>query len=219
MKPNKKHQFTGIYCIRNLVNNKVYIGKSQNIYKRIHQHIYDLNNHDKRKMENNYLVNSWNKYGKDSFEYIVLEKTIDEITTAQRELYWMKVFDSLNKEKGYNLRSDSDSKMICNIETKLKISKRVKKEWELGLRNNHGEKLSNNWKTTPDRNNKQSQIMIKNLTKYFYKIDNEFLTYKELCIRGYKSAISEFHKKKSSIIKLKGKLIEKVKIDDIVRSS
>jgi len=218
MKPNKKHQFTGIYCIRNLFNNKVYIGKSKNIYKRIHQHIYDLNNHDKRKMENEYLVNSWIKYGKDSFEYIVLEKTEDEIHTAEKELYWMKIFDSLNKEKGYNLRSDSDSKMICNIKTKLKISERVKKEWELGFRKNHGKKLSDNWKTTPDRNNKQSQIMTKNLTKYSYKIDNEFINYKELCLRGYKNALSEFYKKKTNIIKLKGKMIERIIIDDIVQS-
>lgn len=31
---------SGIYCIRNIVNNKVYIGKSKNIYNRITQHIY-----------------------------------------------------------------------------------------------------------------------------------------------------------------------------------
>lgn len=40
MKVNKrdlnKH---GIYCIRNIINNKVYIGKSINIYTRIASHI------------------------------------------------------------------------------------------------------------------------------------------------------------------------------------
>ena len=62
---------SGIYCIRNIVNNKVYIGKSKNIYNRITQHIYLLRN--KSKDENRYLINAWHKYGEDKFEYFVLE--------------------------------------------------------------------------------------------------------------------------------------------------
>lgn len=38
---------SGIYCIRNIINNKVYIGKSKNIYNRITQHIYLLRNKSK----------------------------------------------------------------------------------------------------------------------------------------------------------------------------
>jgi len=217
MKANPKHQFTGIYCIRNLVNNKVYIGKSGNIYKRIHQHLYDLKN--KRKHENKHLLNSWYKYGNENFEYIILEKTEGELETAKRELYWMKIFQSLDRSKGYNLRSDSDSKMICNIETKQLISKRLKKEWSNGVRKNHGKKLSDNWKSTPERNQIQSKIMSKALTKYFYKIDNELISYQQLNDKGYKNAIISFHRNKSNIITFKGILIERVKIEDIVQSS
>jgi group I intron endonuclease len=135
MKANKKDKNkSGIYMIRNTINKKVYIGKSKNIYKRINQHIYDLNKKDNRK-ENSYFINSWKKYGKDAFEYIVLEYLkLEEDILSKKELYWMKVFKSLDRNFGYNLRSDSDSIMITHKDTSKKISERLKKEWLNGFR-------------------------------------------------------------------------------------
>jgi group I intron endonuclease len=71
MKANKNHKRCGIYCIKNTINNKVYIGKSIDIHRRIKEHINMLNS--KRKDENTHLMNAWYKYGANSFEYSVLE--------------------------------------------------------------------------------------------------------------------------------------------------
>lgn len=46
----------GIYCIKNITTNKVYIGKSKNIYNRMMQHQYNLRK--KSKDENRYLINA-----------------------------------------------------------------------------------------------------------------------------------------------------------------
>ena len=46
----------GIYCIQNIVNQKVYIGKSKNIYARIRAHISGLRK--KIKNENRHLINA-----------------------------------------------------------------------------------------------------------------------------------------------------------------
>lgn len=208
MKADKQHQFSGIYCIRNLINQKVYIGKSINIYKRIHDHLDKLKK--KSKDENPYLTNSWYKYRNDNFEYFVVEKCEGEVLIASRELFWMKHFDSLNREKGYNLRSDSDSKMIVHESTKKKISDRLKKEWSLGVRSEHGKKLSDNWKTTPERNAQQSKVMSKALTKYFYIVNGEKLSYQDLVKSGLKNAIGKFWIKKSDTIVYKGISIERV---------
>ena len=55
MKANINDKFKcGIYCIKNTVNNKIYVGKSINIYKRIKQHITQLNH--KSKDENYHLI-------------------------------------------------------------------------------------------------------------------------------------------------------------------
>jgi group I intron endonuclease len=218
MRPNSKHQQCGIYAIRNLVTNKLYIGKSKNIYKRIHQHIYSLKNNTKN--ENPYLQNSFNKYGIDFFEYFVLEffdLPINEVLVAERELYWINLFNTL--KEGYNLRSDSDSRMIVHKKTSEKISNRLKKEWANGTRYQHSEKLKQSWKNSPQRVLQQSNLFSKLKTKYYYKIDNEIIDYKELEKRNLQNCLATFHRKRSNIILFKGFQVERVKIEDIVRHS
>jgi len=225
MKANKEDQKCGIYCIKNMVNNKVYVGKSKNIYKRIHQHLYDLRN-NRIKNENSYLLNSWNKYGNENFEYSILEfLELDENLVKNRELYWMNKLNSLNREFGYNLRQDSSTNMITNKETSLKISNRLKDEWSSGSREKHGEKLSKNWNENPNRKIIQSKIMKTNLTKYKYKIytlDNKYLgiyDYSKLVEFGFKNVLSTFQRSKLDKVQFKLHLIERIKIEDIVRSS
>lgn len=60
----------GIYYIKNTKNNKQYIGSSKNIENRFQTHKYNLN---KNKHGNIILQRAWNKYGKDSFEFGILE--------------------------------------------------------------------------------------------------------------------------------------------------
>jgi group I intron endonuclease len=113
----------GIYCIQNTLNNKVYIGKSINIYARMWSHIRNLNL--KSKDENRHLLNSWHKYGQNNFKYFGLEyfENIDENFIKERELYWMNYYKSHLRDFGYNLRMDSSTKMIVHNETKQILSK------------------------------------------------------------------------------------------------
>lgn len=62
---------SGIYVIKNLINNKVYVGKAVDIYRRIKNHITGLNT--KNKNENPHLINSWHKHKRESFTYYVAE--------------------------------------------------------------------------------------------------------------------------------------------------
>lgn len=222
MKPNKNDNICGIYCIKNKINNKVYIGKSKNIYRRIHQHLYDLKN-KRIKNENSHFLNSWYKYGKENFEYTILEELkLNDSICKNRELYWIKKYNSTNREFGYNLRMDSSTSMIVHKETSDKISVRLKKEWELGIRDSHGNKLSKNWLTTPERNEMQSRIMTDNLTKWSYNIydlDMNFIEnckYKKLKELGLKNSIVSFHSfiKRNvpkNICKCKNYFVERIK--------
>jgi group I intron endonuclease len=224
MKPNKlDNKKCGVYCITNNINGKVYIGKSKNIYSRMYQHLSDLKL-KRYRCENSHFLNAWWKYGNENFTYHVLEYLdLNEKLVKQRELYWMIKYNSTNRNYGYNLRMDSDTNMIVHEETSLKISKRLKKEWNDGVRRNHGKKLSDNWKSTPKRNLEQSQIMTKNLTKYsynLYDLDNNFIKnifYKELKELGLKGVITSIHQYKQrniikNKVKYKGFFVEKIKI-------
>ena len=60
---------SGIYRIRNLTNNKFYIGSAVNLNKRKNQHFHYLRNN---KHHNKPLQNSWNKHGSDVFKFTIL---------------------------------------------------------------------------------------------------------------------------------------------------
>lgn len=60
----------GIYEIKNIKNNKRYIGQSQDLYVRSCKHFSNLNN---GVHPNKHLQASWNKYGSDNFVINILE--------------------------------------------------------------------------------------------------------------------------------------------------
>ena len=88
-----------IYKIINLINNKIYIGQTtRNIQIRLREHIskaYD--NKDKL-----YLHSAIRKYGEENFIIETIEQ-IDDSILDDREQYWIKYYNSNNKEIGYNL--------------------------------------------------------------------------------------------------------------------
>lgn len=76
----------GIYNIRNLINNKLYIGSSININRRWSEH--------KNKLKYNrhpgvYLQRSYDKYGKENFIYEVIEYIEDNSKLLEREQIWL----------------------------------------------------------------------------------------------------------------------------------
>ena len=60
---------SGIYCIKNKTNEKVYIGQTNDLDKRkgLHYSYLKNNTHD-----NPHLQNAWNKYGENNFEFKIL---------------------------------------------------------------------------------------------------------------------------------------------------
>ena len=126
MKQRTEDKFkSGIYVIQNNINQKKYVGKAKDIYKRIKQHVTALNT--KCKDENRHLINSWHKYGRENFSYYVIEYLYDEnIDTLEqllkdKELYWITTLETTDREKGYNMRLDSEGKCFLPEETKEKM--------------------------------------------------------------------------------------------------
>ena len=93
----------GIYYIKNLINNKYYIGQSINIYERWIREKYHLNFMDKA--WNIHLQNAWKKYGQDNFEFAVVEEC-DKDELNNREIYWIQYYDAFYN--GYNMTLGGD---------------------------------------------------------------------------------------------------------------
>ena len=172
MRTSKLHEnVCGIYCIRNIINQKVYIGKSVNIRQRIWNHISNLNS-KQIKSENQHFINAWWKYGRENFEYFVLEiidinqENIENIF-KDKELFWMDYYNSYNRDKGYNLRRDSSTKMIVHDETKIKYSQAQFKRYEdPEQRIKTGLATSKYWKNNPEAVKIMANKVSDSVTKY-----------------------------------------------------
>ncbi len=66
-----KYSGAGVYCIKNLINEKSYIGSSGNILSRWRQHLRAL---EKGNHHSKILQRAYNKYGLENFEFIILEE-------------------------------------------------------------------------------------------------------------------------------------------------
>lgn len=97
---------SGIYCLRNKINNKVYIGSAKNLHIRKNAH---FNNLRKNKHENKRLQNSWNTYGKDNFEYFILCYIENEVELRHIEYLYIQLFNSLNRDIGFNISENTNT--------------------------------------------------------------------------------------------------------------
>lgn len=182
----------GIYVIRNLQNGKVYVGKSKNIYIRLKQHITLLNTKDKN--ENRYLINAWHKYGKDNFDYYVIEYfDFDESKLKIRELYWMDSLNSLNRDHGYNLRKDTDTKCDVSGDTREKCRlAQIKRYKDPEERKKSSEASKKFWKERPEL--KKGMIEKVKKANRLYRIGKfDKITDELIEIFEYKNNISEKH--------------------------
>ena len=87
-----------VYEIRNLINNKIYIGSAKNFEKRVKQHRYMLNSTTHK---NKYLQNAWDKHSCQNFKFTILEECTneDKYKVEQKYLDNLKPFGDI----GYNI--------------------------------------------------------------------------------------------------------------------
>lgn len=91
---------TGVYCIRNKVNGKRYVGSASNSFARRWEHhrrtLRDSKHH------NRHLQAAWIKYGEDAFEFTVLCRSLPE-NCLKHEQRFIDKYNTLNQKLGYNI--------------------------------------------------------------------------------------------------------------------
>lgn len=184
---------SGIYGIRNILDQKIYVGKSKNITIRWAGHKSDLKRKIKSKDTNRYLWNAVQKYGIKNFEFIILEELIiDEDVFKIRELYWMDFYNSCDRDFGYNLRRDSKTNMIVHEDTKLLLSQTMRGE--------NNPNFGNNW------SNEQKQHM-SDLKKEGHK-NGTLTANKEALKRGRDKTAKKYEEDPQSKVNMRKKVSE-----------
>ena len=94
-----------IYQYRNKINNKKYIGQTNNFQRRLNEH-KSCSFNPKSVNYNDKIHQAIRKYGLDNFEIEVLEviNNVDDYELVNaREVYWIKEKQSLITQWGYNI--------------------------------------------------------------------------------------------------------------------
>jgi len=154
-KKKKKNDNCGIYGIFNLVNGKVYVGKSVDIKDRIIHHSNELLGNRHR---SDHLQKAWNKYGKENFQFETLKLCKKEDLDKWEKYYIYEKYNSFNPNCGYNLKRGGEGGPLSS-ETKIKIgiANKGKKRTE-ELKKSISERMKG-LKHTEDQNKKKSERM------------------------------------------------------------
>ena len=171
----KKFQYSCIYLWTNLINNKKYVGQTQDLGERFVRY----NKGD----FNDYMKKAVNKYGIDNFEITILEKDVPKEKLNEREQYWMDYFQSYNSDYGYNIckiagscrgvKRSEEYKQACSERmldriangetiwlgrTHSKETKELMSEKAVQLHENHPEIWSNHHKYTEEEKQATSEF-------------------------------------------------------------
>ena len=92
----------GIYKIINVVNNKFYVGSTNDFKRRKTRHFSELRN---GRHNNRYLQAAWIKYGEQAFVFVVVEDLPNGADLLAAENNWLK--EHVGKEYCYNLGIDA----------------------------------------------------------------------------------------------------------------
>lgn len=99
-----------IYKVTNLINNKVYIGKTNNLERRKREHEIK---------ENNSLIDrAIKKYGEENFVWEILE-FVEKSQSNEREKYWIDKYNSYFRDEnsnGYNMTRGGDGGSAWNLQ-------------------------------------------------------------------------------------------------------
>lgn len=98
---------SGIYKIVNNITGKIYIGSAKYLIKRCLDHRRNLVNNVHK---NKYLQRSWNFYGWQAFEFLLVELVEDTSKLLEREQYWIDTLNTINPN-GYNASPIAGSKL------------------------------------------------------------------------------------------------------------
>lgn len=110
------NRLCGIYKITS-PSGKIYIGQSVNIHAR-------FKSYKNKKITNNQtkLERSFKKYGHKNHVLEVIE-LCDKSKLNEREIFYIKKFNSFESEHGLNLKAGGHNGGMCSEETKQKLRK------------------------------------------------------------------------------------------------
>lgn len=102
----KRQDYHGlIYKIANLINNKIYIGRTIQLLRRR----WDRHKSDARQGRDAFVSRAIKRYKSENFIIEPIEKCYDDEEIKIREIYWISTLKSMDSKIGYNITAGGES--------------------------------------------------------------------------------------------------------------
>ena len=174
-----------IYKITNTVNGKAYIGQTTDPERRIKEHFYPGS-------RRYHLQNAIAKYGKDVFTVETLFENVPLDDLDRLEKQAIKEHNTL-VPNGYNLRDGGHSCYTLSLETRQKMSKKLKGRYvspetrqKMSKASKSREAARKGWTHTPEVRKRISESLIGNQHTLGHKQSPETIAKKIASTRGKK---------------------------------
>jgi len=119
---------SGVYCIQNKINGKVYIGSTSRDFET------RFKEHKRLLLENrhhcSYLQRAWNKYGEMAFEFHILDHVSGSIEILKADQAWIDSIRQFNGIYNTSILVGSPLSQENTDEASARISEIQKKKWE-----------------------------------------------------------------------------------------
>lgn len=188
----------GIYCIKNKVNEKYYIGSTSTTFEeRWKTHKWELKNN---RHGNSLLQRAWNKYGEDNFEFSIIEIIDDKRDILTIEQLYLDFTTCCDRNSGYNLSLNTLNTQLGIKRTEETIIK-LRKVVSLN-KNKSGysgvNKTQNNkkWSVSMNFNNKKYNLGYYDTPEEAHNVYLTYMTKNEQEILNFKDEIKKKTKSK-----------------------
>lgn len=165
-----------IYVLQNKINNKIYVGQTNNLSKRKREHKAK----DRLHTKGTPVYHAIAKYGFDNFIMTSIEEHDNTSDTDESEEFWIQFFQSRKRDFGYNLAEGGhvNRGFKHSDEFKKQKSIQMKEFFKTHKPHNYGkevtkelkEHLSNMWDGEKSLNAKFNNKQIKDIRR-MYTID------------------------------------------------
>ena len=140
-----------VYCHLNKINGKRYIGITS-------QKPEDRWKNGTHYEHNQHFSNAIKKYGWENFEHLILHTNLSREEASNKEKYYIKLFDTLNPEKGYNLTAGGSHSFTLSPEGLQKIREAGKKNKGKKRTEEQKTKISNETKKAMNKESMKTKM-------------------------------------------------------------
>lgn len=118
-----------VYKHLNKMNGKVYVGVTNDVDRRWRSSGIEYKPPKNEIQHHRSFWNAIQKYGWENFDHLIIEENLTMEEAFEKEKFYIELYDSTNKEKGYNIAKGGNGGIVYKVHPKGMLGKKQSKDF------------------------------------------------------------------------------------------